>query len=425
MTQPLHDLPQPIVDAEIDDVPPPHPPAFNPVLLVAGMILVGLNLRPALSSVAPILGALRADTGLGATAAGLLTTLPVLCLGLAAPLAPRMARRWGAERTAFGILLLLAAGLLLRTVLGPSVLFVGTAIAGASIGIIGVLLPGIVKRDFPHHPGTMTGLYTMALCLGAAMAAGATEPLRLAFDSRWQPALAFWAIPAVIAALAWLPQLRRADHGHHRQGYTVTGLWRDPLAWQVTIYMGLQSSLAYCVFGWLPSILVDRGLTPVQAGWVMSVSVLLQLITALGGPWAATRARDQRGAIAVMLVLTWAGLLGCLFAPLSQLWPWAIVLGLGQGGTFSIALTLIVLRARDPHVAAHLSGMSQGVGYTLAALGPFAVGVIHDLSGSWAPLGVFFTILSVAALIAGLGAGRKRYVGARTIELPPAGPSGS
>ncbi|GAA5786070.1 CynX/NimT family MFS transporter [Chitiniphilus shinanonensis] len=416
MTQPLHDLPQPIVDAEIDDVPPPRPPAFNPVMLVIGMILVGLNLRPALSSVAPVLGALRGDTGLGASAAGLLTTLPVLCLGLFAPLAPRLARRWGAERTAFAILLLLAAGLVLRALLGPVALFVGTAIAGASIGIIGVLLPGIVKRDFPHHPGTMTGLYTMALCLGAAVAAGATEPLRLAFDGHWQPALAFWALPAVLAAALWLPQLRRADQGHHRQGFDVVGLWRCPLAWQVTFYMGLQSSLAYCVFGWLPSILVDRGLTPVAAGWMMSVSVLVQLVTALGGPWAATRARDQRLVIAVMLVLTWAGLLGCLFAPLSQLWPWAIVLGLGQGGTFSVALTLIVLRARDPHVAAHLSGMAQGVGYTLAALGPFAVGVIHDVSGSWTPLGVFFTVLSVAALVAGLGAGRSRYVAARTVE---------
>ncbi|MCF5103690.1 CynX/NimT family MFS transporter, partial [Pseudomonas proteolytica] len=341
--------------------------------------------------------------------AGLLTTLPVLCLGLFAPLAPFLARRFGAERVVLGILLTLAAGIILRSSLGAVGLFAGSLLAGASIGIIGVLLPGIVKRDFARHAGVMTGVYTMALCLGAALAAGATVPLSQHFGDSWKIGLGFWMVPALLAALCWLPQVGQKQ-GTHQVAYRVRGLLRDPLAWQVTLYMGLQSSLAYIVFGWLPSILIDRGLSATQAGLVLSGSVIVQLASSLAAPWLATRGKDQRLAIVVVMLLTLGGLFGCLYAPLDGLWGWAIVLGLGQGGTFSLALTLIVLRSRDAHVAANLSSMAQGVGYTLASLGPLAVGLVHDWTGGWAVTGWIFALLGVGAIIAGLGAGRARYV---------------
>ncbi|MDH4568647.1 CynX/NimT family MFS transporter [Pseudomonas sp. BN414] len=405
-----------LIDAEADDEPQPQALRGSTVLLLVGLVMVALNLRPALSSLAPMLNMVREATGLSATGAGLLTTLPVLCLGLFAPLAPMLARRLGSERTVLLILLTLAVGIVLRSLFPVAGLFVGSLVAGASIGIIGVLLPGIVKRDFPHIAGTMTGVYTMALCLGAALAAGATVPLAELLDDAWQPALAFWALPAVLAALIWLPQARQSQHAH-RQAYKVTGLWRDPLAWQVTLYMGLQSSLAYIVFGWLPSILIDRGLSAVQAGLVLSGSVMVQLISALGAPWLATRGRDQRLAVLLVMGLTLAGLLGMLYAPLSGIWGWAAVLGLGQGGTFSIALALIVLRSKDAHVAANLSGMAQGVGYTLAAMGPLMVGVVHDLTEGWSAVGIIFVVISLAATAFGLGAGRNLYVAARSEHL--------
>ena len=405
-----------LIDAEIDEAPAPTPAPVRPWLLLLGLVLVALNLRPALSSLAPLLNTVREHTGLSAAAAGLLTTLPVLCLGLFAPLAPRLARRLGAERAVLAILLLLAAGIVLRSLFPVAGLFLGSLVAGASIGIIGVLLPGIVKRDFPHIAGIMTGVYTMALCLGAALAAGASVPLAELFGGSWQPALATWALPAVLAALVWLPQTRQAQHAH-RQAFQVRGLWRDPLAWQVTLYMGLQSSLAYIVFGWLPSILIDRGLSPTAAGLMMSGSVMVQLLSALGAPWLGTRGRDQRLVVFLVLALTLAGLLGLLYAPGGSLWLWAVVLGLGQGGTFSIGLALIVLRSPDAHVASHLSGMAQGVGYTLAALGPFLVGLVHDLSDGWNAVGVIFIVISLGALVAGLGAGRDRLVGVRSEAL--------
>ncbi len=414
LTQPKRtaELEELLIDAEADDeqVQQSHPILRRPWLLLLGLILVALNLRPALSSMAPMLSEISKTLGLSAAQAGLLTTLPVLCLGLFAPLAPVLARRFGAERVVLGILLTLAGGIILRSSFGEIGLFAGSVLAGASIGVIGVLLPGIVKRDFPKQAGTMTGVYTMALCLGAAMAAGATVPLSEHFDRSWAMGLGFWVLPALVAAIFWLPQVGGQKHGTHNVAYRVRGLLRDPLAWQVTFYMGLQSSLAYIVFGWLPSILIGRGLTPTQAGLVLSGSVIVQLASSLVAPWLATRGKDQRLAIVVVMVLTLGGLFGCLYAPIEGLWGWAILLGLGQGATFSLALTLIVLRSRDSHVAANLSSMAQGFGYTLASMGPFAVGIVHDLTGSWTAVGWIFGVIGLGAIIAGLGAGRSLYV---------------
>ncbi|ROM57714.1 cyanate transporter [Pseudomonas poae] len=409
-----------LIDAEADDDIVQHsPPVVSRAwLLLLGLVLVALNLRPALSSLSPLLRDVSASLGLSAAKAGLLTTLPVLCLGLFAPLAPVLARRFGAERVVLGILLTLAAGIILRSAFGEFGLFAGSIMAGASIGIIGVLLPGIVKRDFARQAGTMTGVYTMALCLGAALAAGATVPISHYFGDSWNIGLGFWILPALVAALFWLPQVRQT-HGAHPVAYRVKGLLRDPLAWQVTLYMGLQSSLAYIVFGWVPSILIDRGLSATEAGLMLSGSIIVQLASALAAPWLATRGKDQRLAIVVVMLLTLAGLFGCLFAPLEGLWGWAILLGLGQGGTFSLALTLIVLRSRDSHVAANLSSMAQGVGYTLASMGPLAVGVLHDWTGGWGATGWVFAVIGAGAIITGCGAGRARYVDVRSEKVSP------
>ncbi|HXR02598.1 MAG TPA: MFS transporter, partial [Pseudomonas sp.] len=250
-----HEIDQLLIDAEADDEQvQQHQPVLKRLwFLLLGLVLVALNLRPALSSMAPLLSEVSKSLGLSAATAGLLTTLPVLCLGLFAPLAPILARRFGSERVVLGILLTLACGIIVRSSFGEIGLFAGSIMAGASIGIIGVLLPGIVKRDFARQAGTMTGVYTMALCLGAAIAAGSTVPLSKALGDgsgdSWALGLGFWIVPAILAALFWWPQTRQKQ-GQHQVAYRVRGLRHDRLAWQVTLYMGLQSSLAYIVFGW-------------------------------------------------------------------------------------------------------------------------------------------------------------------------------
>ncbi|AUH49825.1 cyanate transporter [Chromobacterium sp. ATCC 53434] len=380
------------------------------LLLLLGLVLVGLNLRPALSSLAPVLSMVSRDVGLSPALAGLLTTLPVACLGIFGPLAPRLARRLGSEKTIAVVLLALAAGILLRTQLGQFGLFAGSALAGAAIGVIGVLLPGIVKRDFASRAGLMTGVYTMALCLGAALAAGLTVPTAEAFGHDWRPALALWALPAVLALAVWWPQLA-TRHAAAQGRWRVEGLLRDPLAWQVTLFMGLQSSLAYIVFGWLPSILMDRGLTPMQGGLMLSLSTMVQVPASLLVPMLAHRCRDQRPPIAATLLMVIAGLLGMLYAPTDGLIIWAALLGFGQGGLFSTALSLLAHRSADQHVAASLSGMAQGIGYMLASMGPFAVGLIRGHSHAAWPLAILFCLIAATAFCIGMLAGRKRLVG--------------
>ncbi|MEC4718609.1 MFS transporter [Noviherbaspirillum sp. CPCC 100848] len=385
-------------------------------LLALTIFLVAINLRPALSGVAPLLAAIRASTGLSAAGAGGLTTLPVLCFGIIAPLGPLLARRYSAERTILFSLLLLAVGIVLRAFFGLPGLFAGTFIAGASIGVAMVLLPSIIKRDFAHNISFITGLYTMALCLGAAVAAGAAVPLQQVAGGDWRISLAFWSVPALLGALAWRAQGMHGASGPQQNRYRVSGLSRSRVAWYVAIFMGLQSVLAYCVFGWLPTILIDRGFTALSAGAVLSTSIAAQLVTALAGPWLATRGRDQRMIVVVMMALTLVGLMACMYGPPGQVWLWAVVLGLGQGGSFSVATMLVVLRSPNAHVVAALSGMAQLVGYLLAATGPFIAGLLRDATDGWNVAAGFFVIVGIAATIAGMGAGQKLYVNATVQE---------
>ncbi|MCF4124826.1 MFS transporter [Methylobacterium sp. SyP6R] len=382
---------------------------FHPVLIGLGLMLVAFNLRPALSSIGPLLPGIRAETGLSGALAGALVTLPVLCLGVFGRLAPVLVRRIGPDAGVLAALVVLALGLTLRGLGGLPLLFLGSVVAAAAIGIVGVILPGIVKRDFPDQAGLMTGLYTALLCLGAAAGAGFTVPARHALGLGWEGALTLWAAPALVAAALWLPFVRgrpMAAAGPRPSGR----LWRDPLAWQVTAFMGLQSSLAYIVFGWLPAALVDRGFDIVAAGLVASVSALAQGVLALLVPTLAARRPDQRPWVILVISLPLVGFTGLLVGPLAFAWGFALLLGLGLGGCFGLALTLIVLRAGDPRAAAELSAMAQGVGYCGAALGPFLVGIAHDLSGGWGLPAALYAGVCLTAASFGWLAARDRTV---------------
>ncbi|MBB4230399.1 CynX/NimT family MFS transporter [Rhizobium mongolense] len=427
MTTPISDaaealeaIDEQLIDAEADSIPAPQAPAQSTVasriILGVSLVLIAFNLRPVFSSASALLPEIRAGLGLSALGASLLTTLPVVCLGAFSPLAPKLAQRLGAERTLLGVLVLLALGTAMRGLSSVPLLFLGTALAGACIAVGNVLLPGLVKRDFADRTALMTGCYTMALCAGAASAAGFTLPIEHSLDGSLEGALAAWALPAFVVALIWLPQVLRIPAQTRRSGFRVEGLWRDRLAWQVTLFMGLQSALAYCVFGWLVPILRERGLDGVTAGAIVSVSVMVQAAACLVAPQIAVRGKDQRLINAVLCVIAVVALLGLLFAPLSTVWLWAVLQGIGQGGLIAVAMTTIVLRSRDPHVAAHLSGMAQCVGYLLAAVGPLIVGLIRGTTGSFAWSAALFVLLGFGAAINGWNAGRALHVNARTTQ---------
>ncbi len=411
-----------LIDAEADEIPPPEAhKGKTPIgrfILGASLVLIAFNLRPVFSSASALLPEIRTGLGLSSFGTSVLTTLPVVCLGLFSPLAPRLAQRLGTERVLLGMILLLALGTALRGLSSIPMLFFGTALAGACIAIGNVLLPGVVKRDFPDKAALMTGCYTMALCAGAASAAGLTLPIEHALGGSLGGALSAWALPALAVALLWLPQVIRTRSQARRTGFRVTGLWTDPIAWQVTLFMGLQSALAYCVFGWLVPILRERGLDGVTAGAIVSVSVMVQAASCLVAPHIAVKGRDQRVINVTLCAIAVIALLGLLFAPLWTVWFWAVLQGVGQGGLIAVAMTVIVLRSPDAHVAAHLSGMAQFVGYLLAAIGPLIVGMIHGWTGSFAWCSVLFVLLGLCAAINGWFAGRAITVNAKTTETP-------
>lgn len=380
----------------------------NRIKFILLMILVGLNLRPALSSLAPLLPRIESEGELSVLMLSLLTTLPVLCLGLFAPFAPLFARRLGIERCLALGLIILSAGLALRGLTNATTLFIGTLMVGAAIGIVGTLLPALVKRELAGSADLMTGVYTMALCLGGALGAGMSIPLADALGS-WSLSLMSWAGLALTALSAWwwiMPQPApdpdfKASNGHAR------ALIRNPLAWQVMLFMGSQSSLAYIVFGWLPTLLVRQGYSESEAGWLMGASIMTQLISAITAPLLARMSKDQRPAIMLVLALVGVGMLMLLIGPAALRWPGAILLGLGQGGSFSLALTLIVLRSGNTKIAAELSALVQGGGYTLAAMGPLVVGLMIDANiGIKGITWLLLTILAFAASMA-LLAGRQ------------------
>lgn len=380
-----------------------------PLAFLAVMILVALNFRPALSSLAPVLLRLQETLGLSAGQIGALTTLPVFCLGLFAPLAPRLARRLGYEHTLSCALLLLLLALLLRSVPVAVLQFLATALVGAAIGVGGTVLPVLVKREMPGASDLVTGVYTMALCLGGALGAGLSIPLADTLGG-WPAGLASWALLALVALLAWLWFYRGRTVSDGALAESGAGLRprlrRSALAWQVTVLMGAQSALAYIVFGWLPTLLQQRGVSEALAGWMMAVSVFVQLFAALAAPWLARLSADQRPALVGMLAMIALGFTGLLLAGAEWRWAAVVALGVGQGGSFSLALTLLVLRTSTPALAARLSAMAQGFGYCLAALGPLGVGLMLEAGVGMRGLWLAMMALVSLALVAGLLAGR-------------------
>ena len=372
---------------------------------------------------APLIGQIRADTGISNGVAGLLTTLPLLAFGLLSPIAPRVARRFGMERVLLVSLLVLTAGILLRWAAAVAALFLGTIILGAAIALANVLLPGLVKREFPEHAGLMTSVYSTSLGISAALAAGVSVPLARLDGIGWRGALAVWALPALLAAVAWLPQLGCSDRPADPSAGSSPGvkdLWRSSLAWQVTLFMGLQSLSYYVTLTWLPEILQAEGMSAALAGWMLGLSQAVAIVTMFLAPMIAERRPSQRGVVAVAVGVSGAGALGLLVAGSTASTVWVVLLGLGQGATFSLPLTFFALRAPDPGHAAALSGMAQSVGYLLAAGGPFLFGVLRDATGSWeVPLALLLAI-TVCLMIAGLGAARDAHVG----EPIPRGGSG-
>jgi CP family cyanate transporter-like MFS transporter len=378
--------------------------------LGAAVVAISLNQRPALVAVGPLTPQLRADTGLGATATSMLTTVPLICFGVFALAAPPLGRRWGIDRTIAAALVVLLAGIGLRVVPTVPALFAGSAVAGIGIAVTNVLLPAVIKRDYPHRTGLMMGVYSLCLNGGAALAAAASVPLGSLLNVDWRIALASWGALVVVGLLLWLPRLR-VPHDHTATPPPIPiPLWRTPLAWAVALYMALQSLVYYALIAWLPTILTDAGMTEARAGATASIMSVAGTISSLIIPILAARRPSQRPFVWVSVLGFAFGLIGLLTAPLQGVWLWVTLLGIGQGAGIGLALTLFVLRTRTAGAAAQLSGMAQTVGYLLAAAGPLLAGALHDVTHGWTATLVALLVALIAMAAAGWLAGAHRYV---------------
>ncbi|MFF7680932.1 MFS transporter [Actinacidiphila glaucinigra] len=399
-------------------------------LAVAALLLVAFNLRPAVTSLGPVLAEARSALGMSGAAAGLLTSVPALCFALVGVAAPRLSRRYGPSAVVAAGTAVVAVGLVLRPLAGGTLLFLAlSALALAGIAVANVLLPVVVKQRFPGQVGRMTGLYSMALNLGAAVAAAATVPLSGAFGGQWRWGLGAWGVVAALAVPPWivLARLRTADRpprtaagpgpapagpppGPASGPGPGAGMTRSPTAWALAAYFGLQAGAAYVVIGWLPQMYRDAGLPAGRAGLLFAVTSLLGVPLSFALSALAGRLRRQSGIAVALGVSGLAGYAGLWAAPAAAPWVWAVLLGVANC-SFPLALTMIGLRGRNSATVVRLSAFAQSTGYLLSIPVPFLVGALYEHTDGWRIPLVFLAVLMVAQLAAGVLAGRDRSVG--------------
>ncbi|HEY2507932.1 MAG TPA: MFS transporter [Streptosporangiaceae bacterium] len=399
------------------------------MLLVTGVLALAFNLRAAITSLPPVFPDLESALHVSASTLAVLAAIPVLCFGVFSGFGAALSRRFGEERILGGALLLLALGLLLRGLSPVALLFPGTVVAGGAIALMNVLLPSLVKRRMPDRAGLLIGLYLLMLSGGAIVgsliavpfytaAGGSLTSPSTAGSLAIRGTLALWAAPALLAAALWVPQWRfrtvpdgvaaRPVVPGPRTGAIAMG--RHALAWQVTLFMGLQSLSYYATLSWFPTMFQDRGVSAAHAGDLLALMNLGNAVTALVIPVLAQRAADQRRLVAIAMLATGTGIACAMFLSTGYAAGSVFLLGLGQGATLGLGIFYTMARAPDPASAASLSAFAQGIGYLIASLGPLAIGLVHDATGGWTVPAAVLLVVAVLQLTTGWLAGRARIV---------------
>ena len=388
-----------------------------PWVLLLGVIFIAVNMRAPLTSVGPLIEMIRDHLQLSNTMVGMITTLPLLSFALFSPFVPKLAKRFGMETVLFLAVIFLTIGIAMRALSGSTViiLYAGTAILGLGIAACNVLLPSLVKREFPERIGLMTGIYSISMNLFGAIASGVSITIAVGFGFGWQGALGIWGMLSILGILCWIPQIKRGSGMIPAVGSQATekrlNVWRSPLAWQVTLFMGLQSTLFYILVAWLPEILNDKGFSANQAGWLLSLMQLAVLPVTFIAPILAGRLKNQSPIVVIISISLLAGVLGLLYGSIQFTILWIVLLGIGAGFSFGLAMILFSLRTKNAQEAAELSGMAQSFGYLLAAIGPMLIGYLHDLTNGWTIPLLLLAGTAVLLFVVGLGAGRNRFVG--------------
>ncbi|MBO0588496.1 MFS transporter [Sporosarcina sp. E16_8] len=386
----------------------------NTWFLLIGIIFIASTLRSPLTSVGPLISSIKDSLAISNVLAGFLTTIPLLAFALISPFAPKIARRFGMELTLFVSLILLTAGIIIRSLGTTPNLLIGTFLIGLAIAFGNVLLPGLIKLNFPLHIGLITGIYSVSMNLSASIAVGVSVPLAHETQFGWEGALGIWALLTFIALLIWLPQLKNkrlpdsvimtADKAKS------PALWRSPLAWSVTFFMGFQSLIFYTTSAWMPEVLNTQGISPDSAGWMVSLLQFSQLPMTFVVPILAGKVKDQRWIVAGVAILYLLGYGGIMVGGTALVPLWMIMIGIAGGAAFGLSMMFFSLRTRTPHEAADLSGMAQSFGYALAAIGPVLFGLLHDFTSGWSVPMLIIIGATLIVFLSGMKAGKNNFV---------------
>lgn len=384
------------------------------ILLIIGIVFISTTLRAPLTAVGPIISYIRDGLDISNVLAGFITTIPLLAFAIVSPFVPKIARRLGMEMTLFLAILLLAIGIIIRSLGTPFLLLLGTALIGVAIAFGNVLLPSFIKLKFPLQLGLMTGVFTVSMNLSAGIGAGISYPIADGTSYGWQGALGFWAILAITACIIWLPQVKKKQEIDVVPSSTnvekAKSILKSPLTWTITLCMGLQSLIFYTTAAWIPEILQTQGMEAEKSGWMLSIMQFAQLPMTFLIPILAGRFKDQRILVLVFTIFYLIGFTGLLYGDISLTLLWMVALGLGGGASFGLVMMFFSLRSRTPMEAADLSGVAQSFGYLLAAVGPVFFGFIHDATGSWEIPKILFIVTVILLFFAGMHAGRDRFV---------------
>ncbi|MFG2403245.1 CynX/NimT family MFS transporter [Streptomyces brevispora] len=404
--------------APLTDAPasPAGPAPWLLRLVVIGLVLAALNLRPAITSLGALLEEVRDGLHMSGSVAGVLTSVPPLCFAVFGIMAPRLARRFGAGAVVCAGMVAITAGLAIRPLIGGTAGFLAaSALALMGIAVSNVLMPVIVKRWFPDRVGSMTGLYSMALALGTSLAAAVTVPMTEAMGGSWKAGLGIWAVLAAAAILPWIPLVRDRSSAPgqgaaHRTQAPALRITRSRTAWALACFFGLQATAAYITMGWMPQIFRDAGVSAGTAGVLLAVTMAMGVPLAFVIPRVAARMRNQGPIVVVLGACGFIGYAGLYLAPSGGAWAWALLLGISNCA-FPLALTMIGMRSRSGAGVVRLSAFAQSTGYLISIPGPLLVGVLYQHSGGWGLPIALMAALMVPQMAAGILAGR-----ARTIE---------
>jgi CP family cyanate transporter-like MFS transporter len=391
------------------------------ILLALGIVFVAANMRAPITAVGPLLDQIRSSLQLNNTLAGMLTTFPLLAFAFFSPLAPGLSRRYGMKAILLWAVVILTFGILLRSWSGSISLFLGTALVGIAISICNVLIPSLIKQDFPDRIGIMTGVFSVSMSSFGAVGSGLSFPIAAVLG--WPAALRIWAALSILASIAWLPQALRegrrksiaktaTDAGRNAAAAADTkiNLWKSPLAWQVTFYTGLQSLIFYCLIAWLPDILLQKGVDPQQAGFMLSSMQITSIPVIFLGSLLAGQKANHRTLVIVSILCYITGFSGMLISDGAVTYVWTALFGIAGGLTFGLTMMYFTLRTRTSQEAAQLSGMAQSVGYLLAAVGPMLFGYLREALDNWRMPVYILIVVASLCLLFGVFAARDRYV---------------